>query len=281
MKHFELHWYTADGLQIYSQAWEPDSSIHAVVCLVHGLGEHSGRYNGLAERLNREGYVLIGFDLRGHGKSGGPRGHTPSFDAYMQDITPFLEQAARQYPHIPLFLYGHSLGGILVLNYALREKPILNGVIATGAGLRTALEKQRLKISFARTIGSIYPQLSLPSGLDQEMLSRDATIITAYRDDPLVHDRATLKMANESFQAIPWVFEHACEFPNIPLLVMHGTGDQIAYYQGSQEFANLVPGDCTLKLWDGLYHEIHNEPEKSQVFDYLITWLNEKCRWAS
>jgi acylglycerol lipase len=277
MRHFELGWQTADRLQIYSQGWEPESEIQAVVCLVHGLGEHSGRYKELAERLNQEGYVLMGFDLRGHGKSQGPRGHTPNFESFMQDISQFLEQAARRYPQKPIFLYGHSLGGILVLNYALREKPKLSGVIATGAGLRTALEKQHLKIAFARLAGAIAPQFSLPSGLGANMISRDAAIVQAYRDDPLVHDRATLRMANESFRAISWAFEHVPEFPPVPLLLMHGTGDQLAYYQGSQEFALKVPGDCTLKLWDGLYHEIHNEPEKSQVFDYLIGWLNEKC----
>ncbi len=281
MKHFELNWQTADQLRIYSQGWEPESGLNAVVCLVHGLGEHTGRYGTLAERLNQEGYALMGFDLRGHGRSDGPRGHTPSFDAFMQDIAQFLEQATRRYPSVPLFLYGHSLGGILVLNYVLRERPILAGVIATGAGLRTALENQRLKIAFARLIGSIFPRLSLSSGLDAMMISRDAAIVQAYKSDPLVHDRATLKMANESFQAISWTFEHAPDFPTLPLLLMHGLGDQIAFFQGSQEFADLVPGDCTLKLWDGLYHEIHNEPEKGQVFDYIIAWLNEKCTSGS
>ena len=277
MGHFELSWQTADGLHLFSQGWEPESEIQAVICLVHGLGEYSGRYNILAARLIQEGYALMGFDLRGHGKSQGQRGHTPAFDFFMQDIAQFLDQAAKRYPLSPLFLYGHSLGGILVLNYVLRERPELSGVIATGAGLRTVLEKQHLKIAFARLAGALIPQLSLPSGLDADMISRDIAIVQAYRNDPLVHDRATLKMANECFQSIPWAFEHASDFPTVPLLLMHGTGDQVAYYQGSQEFAAGVPGDCTLKLWDGFYHEIHNEPEKSQVFDYLIAWLNEKC----
>lgn len=276
MSHYENSWLTEDGLRLFHQGWEPETGVKAVVCLVHGLGEHSGRYAHLAEQLNQAGYALVTFDLRGHGKSQGPRGHTPSFEAFMADITQFLKQAAGRHNEKPLFLYGHSLGGILVLNYVLRRKPRLAGVIATGPGLRTALEKQRLKITFARIMGRLVPTLSLPSGLDAGMLSHDQAIVRAYRSDPLVHDRATLHMANQTLASIPWAFEHAHEF-SLPLLLMHGTGDQLAYWEGSQEFASRVNGQCSLKLWDGLYHEIHNEPEQGEVFAYLIDWLDERC----
>ena len=123
MQHIEFTQQAPDGVQFYFQGWQPETPPKAVVCLVHGLGEHSGRYAHVAAALNDAGYALLGFDLRGHGKSGGPRGHTPSYETLMDDIGRLLAEAAQRYPGQPQFLYGHSLGGNLVLNYALRRKP--------------------------------------------------------------------------------------------------------------------------------------------------------------
>ncbi len=125
----------------------------------------------------------------------------------------------------------------------------------------------------ARFLALFAPALTLPSGLNTHALSRTTKVVEDYIQDPLVHDRASLAFANTMLEAIKWTYAHAGEF-HLPLLMMHGTADQLAYYQGSQEFARQVRGDCTLKLWDGLYHEIHNEPEKGDVFAYLLQWLD-------
>jgi len=273
MEHSDLStWQTNDGLQLFAQAWLPEGTPRAVVCLVHGLGEHSGRYRHVAAALTEAGYVLLGFDLRGHGRSEGPRGHTPAFKAFMDDIDQLLQEAAQRFPHLPLFLYGHSLGGILVLNYALRRQPESAGVIATGPALRTALEQQTAKLALVRVLGRILPTITLPSGLNPQDLSRDTEVVRDYVNDPLVHDRLSLGAARGLLQPIRWAFEHASEF-SVPLLLMHGRADRLAFAQGSQEFADLMQGNCTLKLWDGLYHEIHNEPEQQQVFETMIAWL--------
>ena len=275
MKHFEFDWKTKDDLTLFGQGWEPEIKSQAVVCLVHGLGEHSGRYAHLGEVLTASGYALLAFDLRGHGKSQGRRGHSPSIEAFIDDIAHLLVEANQRYSNLPCFLYGHSLGGILVLYYALRRKPNLTGVVASAPGLRTALESQTTKVFFARVMGSLLPGLTIPSGLDPETISRDPAAVQDYINDPLVHDRLSLGLAKNLLQAIGWIFEHAGEFP-VPLLLMHGTGDKLAFPAGSQEFTSLVPGDCTIKLWDGLSHEIHNEPEKGEVIAYLVGWLNNK-----
>jgi alpha-beta hydrolase superfamily lysophospholipase len=282
MNHYEFQWNTVDGIQLCARGWEPEAppaAARAVVCLVHGLGEHCGRYGHLAAALVEAGYAVLAFDLRGHGKSEGKRGHSPSFKAFMDDIACLLEEASIRYPGLPRFLYGHSLGGLLVLNFVLRHKPKLAGVIATGPGLRTPLTEQTLKVSLAKGIGQLLPTLSLHTGLDYRLISRDPAVVDAYAADPLVHERSTLRMAKTTLQSIPWVFEHACEF-DVPLLLMHGTGDRLVYPEGSREFAGQVGGqigcDCTLKLWEGLYHEIHNEPEKEEVFAFLLEWLGSK-----
>lgn len=272
MGHFTSTFRSSDGLQLYLQGWEPDEGVRAVICLIHGLGEHSGRYAHIAHFLLSSGYAVISFDLRGHGNSEGIRGHFPSIDVVLQDLDALLLVARERYPDVPVFLYGQSLGGILVLTYVLRYKPELAGVVSSSPGLRTALEKQKGKIALARLLVIVAPSMTLPSGLDTHALSHDEKVVLNYVQDPLVHDRASLSFANTMLKAIQWTYQHASEF-DLPLLMMHGTADWVAYYQGSQEFANLVQGDVTLKLWEGLYHEVHNEPEKEEVLNYLLGWL--------
>jgi acylglycerol lipase len=273
MKHYAFKLHTQDGMQLYTQGWESGRSVRAVICLLHGLGEHSGRFAHLAHFLLPSGYAVMSFDLRGHGNSEGIRGHFPSIELVMQDIDELIAAARERYPDVPLFLYGHSLGGVLAINYVLRRKPELVGVVITSPGLKTALEDQKMKIALARLLVSFAPALTLPSGVEPRALTRDSKVVVEYVLDPLVHDRASLAFANSMLGAIKWAYVHANEF-HLPLLIMHGTADRLAYHQGSQEFARQVQGDCTLKLWDGLYHEIHNEPEKGDVFAYLLQWLD-------
>lgn len=272
MQTHEWTWKSFDGLDMFGRRWETDGDPRAVILLVHGLGEHCGRYEHVAQMLTDNGYSLISFDLRGHGKSGGQRGHASSFEDFMKDIDSMFAQVADWFPGKPQFIYGHSLGGILVLNYVLRRKPALAGAIVTSPGLRTALEEQKAKVALAKILGALLPSSGLPSGLDASAISRDPEVVRRYREDPLVHDKITFGMARGVLEAINWAFAHAAEFP-LPLLLMHGTADQIAYDRGSREFAAAVKGDCTLKLWEGLTHETHNEPEKEQVFQYLLDWL--------
>jgi len=274
MKHTEFNW-NADGITFYGQAWEPDAPPRAVVALVHGLGEHCGRYAHVAAAFNQAGYALMAFDLRGHGQSTGQRGYTPSYEALMQDIDRFLAEVEQRFPGRPCFLYGHSLGGGLVLNYVLRRRPTLAGVIATGPGLRSPLEEQTFKVTMARLLSGLLPTLTMHSGLPAEALAHDPQVVQTYTADPLVHDLATPRLAVEGFAAGHWALEHAAEFPAIPLLLMHGGADSICYPAGTREFAGKVPGDCTLEIWEGLYHEIHNEPEQDEVLGYVVDWLNK------
>jgi alpha-beta hydrolase superfamily lysophospholipase len=270
-------WTSRDGLELYAQSWAPEENPKAVVCLIHGLGEHSGRYAHVGKAFAKAGYALAGFDLRGHGKSGGPRGHIPSFVAFMDDIDEFIKQVEAHFEGLSRFLYGHSLGGILVLNYALRRKPEFKGVISTGAGLRTSLEEQAGKVLLARVLGTLMPGVAIPSGLNPNDISRRKEVVDAYVNDPLVHDKMTLGFGNIMLTALPWTFEHAHEF-SLPLLIMHGKDDKLGYPRGSEEFAGHVKENCTLKLWDGLYHELHNEPEQEEVFAFMIDWMNSQLR---
>ncbi len=268
-------WKSFDNINLTGICWVSDEAPAAVICLVHGLGEHIGRYSHLIERLTKEGYAVLGYNLRGHGSSGGLHGHCPSFESHMQDIDFLLQEADRRFPDQAKFLYGHSMGGILVLNHALRRKPDLAGVIATSPGLNTAIQMQKGKVLLARALGSLVPQLTIKSGLMTEHISRDKKVIQAYISDPLVHDKITARMGKELLGSIDYAYSRASEFP-VPLLLMHGDADKIAYTSGSEKFNSLVKGNCLLKIWTDRYHELHNDFGKEEVFDYLIDWLKDK-----
>ncbi len=276
MQHIETSWKAHDGLDIFAEAWEPTVILpKAVVCLVHGLGEHTSRYAHVAEAFGKEGFVLFGADLRGHGRSGGARGHISSIEDFMQDIDVLLEQARARYPGLPLFLYGHSIGGIQVLHYGLLRKPNVKGVIATSSGFHTAIEKQSVKVMMAKVLGSLMPTVSMASGLDPKTISRDEKVVQAYINDPLVHDKMTLGFGKVMLGVNAWTLAHAGEF-SLPLLLLHGKADVLAFPSSSTEFAAPLKEKCTIVLWDDAYHELHNEPEKEDVFKTMTLWMDAR-----
>ena len=268
-----------DRTAFYIRGWEPNNKKpKAVLALIHGLGEHTGRYLHVGKTMTDAGYALVGFDLRGHGRSGGSRGHFPSMQSALQDIRQFFKYLVQRYPDIPHFLYGHSLGGLLSLTYTLHYPTGLNGVVVTGAALRSPLQEQKAKVALANVLGSLLPTVTLPSGLDATTISRDAEVVKKYVNDQFVHDKTSLGLGKAAIKAIEYCFAYAKEFKP-PLLIMHGGADKLTFSSGSEDFARLASEnnkDVTLKLWDGLYHEVHNEPEKAEVFKVMLEWLEKR-----
>lgn len=276
MKTFDARLISKDSIEFFVRGWEPESRPKALIALIHGLGEHTGRYEHVAKAFTDAGYVLASFDMRGHGKSTGVRGHFPSLDVVMQDIRDFFIFLSQRFPDLPQFIYGHSLGGLLTLTYVLRNKPRLKGVIATSAGLRSPLTEQKVKLLMVRLLGSLLPTTLLPSGLETAAISQDPAVIDRYNQDTLNHDRVSLAFGKAALSASDTAWSHAEEFP-LPLLIMHGTADRITYSHGSADFAKAASKnnpDVTLKLWDGMYHELHNESVKADVFHFMIGWLD-------
>lgn len=261
-----------DGLRLHACRREPTGEPTAVVCMVHGLGEHCGRYGFMADAFNRAGFAWFAMDLRGHGKSEGMRGHAPGYDGLMSDIARLLEAARRCHPNSPLFLYGHSLGGNLAIQHALRERPALAGVVASAPLLRLAFDPPRRQVAVLRILNALRIRVSLPSGLDVEALSRDPEVLNAYRNDPLTHGRITPALAVAMIENGRWNLEHAPQLP-CPLLLLHGDADRITSSAASRDFAERAGSSCTLKIWNGLYHELHNEPERREVVDYVLEWM--------
>jgi len=275
MKTNEFSWNTAAGVNIFGRDWAPEGNMRGVLCLVHGLGEHSGRYHHVARWLGEAGYAMVGFDLPGHGHSGGARGYS-SYYEISAEIDRLLHETATRYPGLPRFLYGHSLGGALVLYHILKCRPAVQGAIVTSPGLRTGQPVAASKLFLAKVMARLMPSFSMNNGLDLKNLAQDKEVIRLYQNDPLVHDRITAKLGLDILSRGEWILENANEFP-VPLLLMQGSADTIVSTAATAQFANSAPAEkLTYRAWEGFYHETHNEPEKKQVLQAIQTWLDQQ-----
>jgi alpha-beta hydrolase superfamily lysophospholipase len=275
MKRFEFGLEVERGGSLFARGWRPDGYPAGTVCIVHGLGEHSGRYDRLAGYLCGLGFSVAALDQRGHGRSGGARGDLPPYATLLDDIDRLLGEARSRWPGVPLFLYGHSMGGNLVINHALKRSPPLAGVVASAPLLRTAFEPPRWKTLLGSLMRRIWPSFGTPIGLNVDHLSRDPAVVRAYREDPLVHGRVSVRFV-DVLAAGRWALDHAASCP-LPLLVMHGAGDRITAPEASAAFAAAAGERCTFQLWDGFYHELHNDPGHEAVLAYVGDWLSMRC----
>lgn len=269
-------WKSKDGTNLFGKVWTPEGETKAALCLVHGMGEHCERYAHVADFLNKNGIAVVSFDHRGHGKSEGKRGHSANYDALLDDVGMVLAKTSELFPNVPVFLYGHSMGGNVVLNYALRRKPNIKGVIASAPWLRLAFEPPKFELTLAKFMINIYSSFTQSTKLDATAISRDANEVAKYKNDPLVHDLISPAFFIGAFDAGFYALEHASEMP-YSLLIYHGTNDRLTSYSASKEFADKVnPQLVTWRSWEGLFHETHNEPEKAEVLQFLLDWLNAR-----
>ncbi len=267
---------TSDGLNLHALVRRPKEDPKACISMVHGIGEHIGRHEVIANHFNESGYATLQFDLRGHGKSEGKRGHSPSYDRLLDDIALLLYDAAIKFPKLPHILFGHSMGGALVINYCLKRKPDLTGVISVSPGFRTTAPTPGWKISMVRIFSTVWPAMTLYNGVKAEDLTRDTEIVRLTLEDPLYHFRISARMGLDVITEGEWAIENASEWEQ-PLLLMHGTGDRLTSHEASREFASKAGDNCTFRLWDNLYHEMHNDPEGNEVLAYIVEWLKKRA----
>ena len=264
-----------DGVKLFGRAWlTTRKKPKNVINLVHGLGEHSGRYSHVAEAFNAAGYHFVAFDLRGHGLSAGKKGKANGFEQLFEDIQAFLQKSnltfgVQTYP----FLYGHSLGGSLVINYNLHHHPKLSGIISTSPALAIADEPNKLKLLMVEGLSKLFPSLIIRNGLETHFLSHDQAIVKAYQDDALVHDKISVKLALDLYQWGKKALNDVQNW-NTPLLLMHGTADRITDHTSSKTFSKSHP-KTELILWENFYHEIHNELGWEKVINKMIAWCDQ------
>ena len=268
---FELN--ARDGLKLFGQTWLPGGEPTAIICLVHGHGEHIGRYNHLGEFFASRGVAVFGMDLRGHGRSEGKRGHTPSYDHLLEDVEDLMKKARVEFIEQPIFLYGHSMGGNLVANFLVNRKTLeLEGAILSSPWLRLAFDPPPAKVRLGKMMRRLWPSFSVASELDVNEISSVAEEVKKYVEDPLVHDRISPQLSLSIMEAGIKALEKAYEL-NIPVLVFHGRSDKITSPGASEEFAANSPEFVTLKIWENLKHEPHNEYNKEEVMGFALKWI--------
>jgi alpha-beta hydrolase superfamily lysophospholipase len=263
------------GIDLYCQTWRPDKPAIATAVFVHGIGDHGGRHMNLVNALVAAGLAVVAPDLRGHGRSPGLRGHVDGWQDYREDVHAVVQSARAASPGLPLFVIGHSLGGLIVLEYALRYPEGLKGVVAMSPAL--ALDGvPRWKIVASRVLDRFAPRLSLRVGLDSGGMSRDPAVKAADDEDPLLHKLGTVRLGVSVQGALRWTFAHAAEL-RVPLLVAHGMADTVVPAAASEAFfGRLTRGDRTRLTYDGGYHELDNDTPHDRALRDITAWITAR-----
>jgi len=268
----ELPFEGAGGVDLFGRAWLPDDPERSVL-LVHGWAEHSGRYDHVGAWLAARGCAVHAYDHRGHGRSGGPRGHARRFADYLDDLEIALARARAEAPGLPIFLLGHSMGGLVVAAFLVERDPELAGAVTSGAALSVTDVPGRVQLALLRLLGRIAPRLRMARPIDTQALSRDPEVGRAYAEDPLVLRRMTLGLGAAFLGAVGRTLPAASRV-RVPMLLLHGADDPLCPAEGSRAFhAALGAPGSELRIYPGLRHEILNEPEQETVLEDLLGWM--------
>lgn len=277
MKHYETTYTTHDGVSLYLQSWLPESEPKASILIVHGLGEHSSRYLHVAEKLVSEGIAVFTFDGRGHGKSSSsPTAYFSSYQDYLKDIDALYQKVKDYVSQKPSFIFGHSMGGGLVAAYALEHQPKTDGIVLSAPALMPDEKLSPLLIKVSGLVSAIAPKLNVLK-LDATKISRDPKEVEKYLTDPLVYQKAVpARTGNELLTVMNNSLANAAKF-QYPVLLMHGTADELTNPKGTEQFfRNISSKDKTFHRYEGLFHELVNEPEKEKIIQDIIDWLKER-----
>ncbi len=264
------------GVEICYRQWLPEADTRAVVQLVHGLAEHSGRYGELAAQMNSAGYAVCALDLPGHGKSAGEPGYIASFDHYVDAVLALRARLGQQYPQLPVFLLGHSMGGLVSALAVVQQQSLFAGLILSAAAIEMPSPPPALQVFAVRLLSKLLPHVGVMQ-LSPAQVSRDAAVVQDYIDDPLNHTgKLSARLVAELFANMQRLKEQAPGL-TLPLLVLHGSADAMTAVAGSRQLQQLAQSaDKTLTVYDGLYHEIFNEPEGSEIVAEVVSWLRQR-----
>lgn len=279
MNFSHIHLNSFDNLQLYTHLWQPQTPARAIILLIHGWGEHGGRYAPMAHSLTAAGFLVAAVDLRGHGQSQGARGYINSFEKQLfPDLNQLMDGLVNSNPDLPLFLYGQSTGGGIVMGYALKQKPLLAGVIASSPWLTLATPPPQVLMATLRLMKRIYPRFGHDLGYTEGILSRDPEVDVIAQADQQMHSMMTAGLFMEAVDNGRYILDHADQFP-CPLLLMHGGDDSITSAMSSQQFAQRAPAEnTTFKLWPNALHELHNDIIKEEVISCMIEWINTQLK---
>jgi acylglycerol lipase len=262
------------GYPLHYQYWQLSTdSPRAVLIVAHGLAEHSGRYMNLVDHFVPRGYEVWGFDYEGHGRSGGRRGYVPRFEHYVADLETFLHLVAGKRPQSRLFLIGHSMGAPVAVLTALRTQQMLAGLVLSAGVFKNSHKTPAYLKLMAKVLSVLLPKMGVTK-IDASTICRDEEVVKDYDTDPLVYrGKVSARLANELLKAEEQVSEQA-HLLTLPMLLIHGGADRLCLPQSSRIlYQQLDSRDKTLKVYDGLYHEVFNETEREQVLKDVEQWV--------
>jgi len=273
MKTESYEIYASADIKLFCKSWKPADPPKAVLFIVHGHGEHSGRYEALANLFIDNQIAVFAFDHRGHGKSGGKRGHADSIEQFVEDVELVLMKCRSLFLEIPVFIYGHSMGGQIVASYLDKVKSKeISGAIVSSAWFWLVSSPPAWQIKLIKKLALIMPRLTLSNGLDSALISSVATEVLLYKNDPLIHDKISLALFDTLYHNGVWLTNHAQEV-KVPVLVCHGDKDQITDRSGSEQYAKKIGTKAEFKIWPGAKHESHNDYDKENVMQFYVDWL--------
>jgi len=259
------------GMNFRERAWVPQDPI-ALIVLIHGIGEHTGRYAEAARFFNLHRLAVTGFDLFGHGESPGKRGGTLGMENTLAQLQCFIDKTVMEYG-LPVIVYGHSMGGGLLAALVLRRRPRINAAILSAPGLRITNTPAAKKF-LLRLVSKILPDIQISQGFNVDKLSRDQAERKRFQNDPLNHGFVTIRLAHEMISSGEWCIKNAGQL-TMPLLTMHGTADAFTDIEGSRALNMRAPSRlASLLEWPGAYHELHHEPEKAKILGAAVSWIN-------
>jgi alpha-beta hydrolase superfamily lysophospholipase len=263
-----------NGAHFSVRVWRPDGAPRGAVCIIHGLGEHSRRYVHVGHALASRGFAVIAPDLRGHGRSSGPRGHSASIGQLLEDLSLLRAAAHERFGVSPAWtLYGHSLGGALALAQALRHPATIAACVVTGPAIRPAFVPPVWKVALGHVLRRIAPSVLMHNEVDANGLSHVDNIVRDYRADPLVHDRISTALGIDLLDLGDELLADAHTL-TVPTLIIHGGADPITSPRASREFAKLAGPICTYVEVEGSYHEVHHEASWDETWRVIAGWID-------
>lgn len=276
MKHLEGFFKGVRDTRIYYQGWLPEADPKAVLLVVHGLAEHSGRYMNLVNHLVPTGYAVYGMDHIGHGKSDGIKVYVERFEDFTDSLKTYFDEVRAWQPGKPVFLVGHSMGGLIAAAFLLDHQSELAGAVLSGPSVAVPDNVSPAVIFIGKLFSALMPRLGL-IGLDAEGVSRDPEVVRAYKDDPMVYTgKITARLGAELLKAMQRVRAEAANI-TLPVLILQGGADRIVSPDGARMlYKTIGSADKVIKIYDGLYHEVYNEPEHDGVLCDVETWIEDR-----
>jgi acylglycerol lipase len=277
MQHKEFNLVTVDGVFLIGREWKPAGNPKASIIIVHGIGEHSGRYDSWARKFCELGYIVYSVDLRGHGLSEGRRGHIDHLKNYLDDLGSLVRRVKHNWEGLPVFIYGHSMGGNIVLNFLLRKRQDFAGAIITSPWLKLVNPPSPFIQKVAGVMNHFFPRMTVPTGIKSSELSSIPEQQKSSDSDKLMHHKISVRLFNELSRSASVILQRPSRF-YVPMFFAHGTDDVITDFGTTRQLSGKIGENASFYGAKNARHELHCEPIAEDLFFFVTSWLSDHLK---